>query len=701
MSLYFVESLTKTFKTSNGSFNALDNISLELPNKGLISITGKSGSGKSTFLNIVAGIEKPTKGKVRYFKKDISHLSDRKFSKYHLYEVAFVFQHYNLFNDFTALENVILPLSMKGVSKHKSIKIANELFDKFNLQYLKKQKVKHLSGGEKQRVAILRSLAIKPKVILCDEPTGALDYKNGIMIMEIFKEISKSSLVLMVSHNLEFVKSFSDRVITFKDGKIDSDETLFHIDDEINNEKCRRKYRSNWTNIFINLNLKRDIKKNILSLLSCSIGFASIFIAFGFSEGSTESQKIALSNNLSMTYSTVSEITYYKIENSPLSYQKEVRPSSILIDSKTEDFNSLVTADNLSSIFCSFPTGRYLNKEINGFEMVPIYDISLKSFGSNLLYEGEVPNGEINEVLVNQEFVNLLQISDQDAVDELFIITSSSTVSYQTGDINNPIIKDTYSYNIKLRISGVIKEFSFLNTPKIYYSYQAVKNEIGMSFAENISKYLGKSTSFLSLIENANNDDVLSSYSSILFLTSLDEKEKYFELIKKLKDEKDSMQITSTAYEIQQSYSTFVDSFSSALYVFVIIAFIGINMILGMISLSTFIQNKKESAIMTCLGGRTKNIISIYLVENYLVMMFSLFISVGIGMLLEKFLNQFIENKFTLSNLIAIPFNEYFGFRFGLIILLFFVALICSTLFTLTPLLIYRKVSLADELRDE
>ena len=328
-SLFVLNNVTKTFTNGKESFNALSNISLSLPSKGLISITGKSGSGKSTLLNILGSIEKPSEGKVTYLNKDISKLSDKEFSSCHLNEISIVFQHYNLFDDLTAIENVMLPLLMRGEAKQKAREKAEELFKKFYIHDLVNQKAKLLSGGEKQRVAILRSLITDPKAILCDEPTGALDQRNGTAIMEIFKDISKEKLVLMVSHNYEFVKAYSDRIILFKDGSIVSDTTINECEESKYKLRKETKYSSKWNNFFLKLNLKRNIKKSILSVLSCTVGFAAILLAFGFSNGSESSQKNALTSNLAISYSTASLTSYYELENSPLSFKKEKSPCSL------------------------------------------------------------------------------------------------------------------------------------------------------------------------------------------------------------------------------------------------------------------------------------------------------------------------------------------------------------------------------------
>ena len=166
MSIFILENISKSFPSHNGDFFALENVNLSFPSTGLISIVGKSGSGKSTLLNILLGIEKPTSGNLLFNGRNISKMKDKDFSKYHLKDVSMIFQHYNLFLELCAKENIILPLLMKGVSKSKAEKKADELLDRFNLKYLENQKIKLLSGGEKQRVAILRAIITTPKVLL-------------------------------------------------------------------------------------------------------------------------------------------------------------------------------------------------------------------------------------------------------------------------------------------------------------------------------------------------------------------------------------------------------------------------------------------------------------------------------------------------------------------------------------------------------
>ncbi len=700
MSIFLLENISKVFKTHNGDFFALKNINLIFNSVGLVSIVGKSGSGKTTLLNILLGIEKPTSGKLFFCGKKINKMSDRAFSKYHLSGVSMIFQHYNVFPELTARENIALPLLIKGKRKVKALGEADKYLEKFSLSYLANQKVKTLSGGEKQRIAILRAIITKPKAILCDEPTGALDSSNSKKIMEILKELSKTILVINVSHDQKIVNEYSDRIITLKDGMICNDEAI-NVCSDCLIEKQKASYSSNWSILFTKVNFKLNIRKNIFSILSCSIGFASIFLSFGFYSGSQISQENALRNNLAVLHASASEKTYFEIDNSPLSYEKSIRPSSASLDMYLSDFENTICEPNLTYLFPAYPFGKYNEQTIENFQMVPIYDISLETYGKDLVVSGEPPNSLISEVVVNEEFVKLLNLNNNDAVDDLFNISYSTVVSYSTGEFDNPVIRDNYSFDYDLRIAAVIKEFSFLNTPKIYYSYPALKKELNAMYLENISEYLGEPITYLQFIEDADDDDQIGSYSYELFINSQNDINKLFNKIKFLSESKTTFQIESSAFDIQQSYKTFIESFSTALFVFVIIAFVGVNFILGMISLSTYIENKKNSAILTCLGVRNSSIRSIFMNENYTIVFVSITLSIFLAIVLQNVLNTLINKQFALDNLITIPFKYFLGYPFALPILLTVVALIFSTIFTLVPMFIYRHKSLSDELRDE
>lgn len=696
MSVFVLENVSKSFYSNKKENKVLESINLKFPDVGLISIVGKSGCGKSTLLNILMGIEKPTSGKVKFLNKDISKFSDKKFSSCHLNGVSLIFQHYNLFNNFTAFENVILPLEMKGIKRREITRKAKEYFKSFNIEHLLSRKVKNLSGGEKQRIAIIRSLITEPKVLLCDEPTGALDTQNSREIMGILRKISQKTLVIMVSHNKNLVNEFSDFILVLKDGKIVSNN-MTNLNGNSNQKlNLNIKYSSRWKTRFIKKNFIKNFKKNLFSIIACTLSFTAMFISVGFSEGSKSSQEEALEQNLSLGFATISESQFVEIEGSPLNYEKTVRPSLEVVDKHLSDFNSIRIEENLSYFISSYPSCEYRNRTITNFSMVPLYDVSLETYGKDLLKSGKPPQKNFNEIIVNEEFATLF---DESILNRTITLNNNASVTYQTGDKDNPFIKDNLNLIQKFKVVGIVHEFSFLNTPKIYYSYAGAKNFLKGQMMENLSFFFGHKYTYYDYLESCENDDPVSSYSSFLFVTDPNEVEKFFSKVKEING--NGLSITSTALETKETYGTFIGSFTSTLIVFVLIAFAGINFILGMISLSTFLENRKDTAILTCLGARNGSIYSMYLIENIIVILLSFIASIFAAKIFQNILNNFIYKKFMLSNLIMVPFKSYFNIPFGLIIFLLFIAVICSTLFTLTPMFIYRHKSLTDELRDE
>ena len=254
----------------------LNDISLKL-DKGLISIEGSSGSGKSTLLNLLGLLDKPTKGNIYLDGKDLSRLRKKEIDYFHYKKIGFIFQNYNLIEYLTVYENVTITHNSKDVDK---------ILKDLNIYKLKNKKVNKLSGGEKGRVAIARVLVQNPDILLCDEPTGALDSKTGEIIMNILKEISKTKLVIMVTHNHEYSVKYADRIITIKDGKIINDNKKNNKKTNVINET----YKKVHLNIFklfkiINNNLFNKWKRNILTAIAFSIGLISLLLVLGIRNG--------------------------------------------------------------------------------------------------------------------------------------------------------------------------------------------------------------------------------------------------------------------------------------------------------------------------------------------------------------------------------------------------------------------------------
>ena len=217
-----VKNLTKTFNTASGDVTALDNVSLTVGTGEFASIIGKSGSGKSTLLGMLGALDVPTSGSIEVDDIDIAKLPASKQTAYRAKKIGFVFQHYNLIPNLSALENVMLALEFGGMPTRKRKTRAEQLLTEVGLEPDEQlRKPSRLSGGQQQRVSIARALANRPAIILADEPTGNLDSETGKKIFDLLHRLSRSqkTTILAVTHDMD-IAGKTDRTFKLKDGKI-------------------------------------------------------------------------------------------------------------------------------------------------------------------------------------------------------------------------------------------------------------------------------------------------------------------------------------------------------------------------------------------------------------------------------------------------------------------------------------------------
>ncbi len=216
--------LTKVYKTKGGAdVRALDDVSIQFPEKGMVFLLGKSGSGKSTLLNVCGGLDSPTSGSIIVKGRSSEQFSQSDFDSYRNTFVGFIFQEYNILSEFSVEDNIALALELQGKPKDK--KVIADLLEQVDLTGFAKRKPNTLSGGQKQRIAIARALVKNPEIIMADEPTGALDSATGKQVFDTLKKLSKDKLVIIVSHDRDFAEMYADRIVELKDGKILSDVT--------------------------------------------------------------------------------------------------------------------------------------------------------------------------------------------------------------------------------------------------------------------------------------------------------------------------------------------------------------------------------------------------------------------------------------------------------------------------------------------
>ena len=223
--LITVKSLRKVYHMGSERVVALEDINVTIGQGEICCILGTSGSGKSTLLNMLAGLEKPTRGQVYIGKRDVAKMSESTLAKFRQKNVGFVFQSYNLMGALTALENVSMPLMFRGAPKAQRNKQARQMLKSVGLGNRYDHKPTQMSGGQQQRVGIARAFVGKPKIVFADEPTGNLDSKTTIEVMELMVQMSheNNQTLILVTHNSE-IAQYADRVLTLIDGRIVSDE---------------------------------------------------------------------------------------------------------------------------------------------------------------------------------------------------------------------------------------------------------------------------------------------------------------------------------------------------------------------------------------------------------------------------------------------------------------------------------------------
>jgi putative ABC transport system ATP-binding protein len=220
----FVETndLSKIYSSGKIQVAALRDVNLSVKEGTFLGITGTSGSGKSTFMNLLAGLDTPSRGSIKVHGQIISKLNSEELALYRRFQVGMIFQSFNLISSFSALENVAFPLLFAEVPKKERIERSEEILDKVGLVARKNHRPSELSGGEQQRVAIARALINRPKLLLADEPTGNLDSKTSMQIVQTLAELNKNQnlTIIMISHEENLLKEFANNIIYLRDGKI-------------------------------------------------------------------------------------------------------------------------------------------------------------------------------------------------------------------------------------------------------------------------------------------------------------------------------------------------------------------------------------------------------------------------------------------------------------------------------------------------
>ena len=644
-----LENITKIYERKNFKQIALNDVTLVFRNNEFVSILGPSGSGKTTLLNIIGGLDKYTYGNLIIDGVSTRKYKERDWNNYRSKKVGFIFQSYNLINHQTVLSNVLLSLNIAGKPKKESIKLAKKVLKDVGLENYIKKKPKELSGGQMQRVAIARALVTNPDIILCDEPTGALDSQTSIQIMELLKKISKEKLVIMVTHNVTLANKYSDRVIALNDGVITYDTSPYEVENySLKKIKNKRKTMNKFTSLSLSFNnLLTKKSRTLLTSFAGSIGIIGIALVLSLSKGTQKYINKIEKNTFSKYPISIME-SYIDYQNMFDKEKESCKNGSIC--SINDLTNNVVNDNKINSIskFSNILKQNYDNINNYTLDINYNYNIDLNIYKDNKMIEnsslyfkeffnnnspllkeytliyGKLPekyneivivtdeNGKLPLSLMKSLFLNedidlskTINISYEKIIDSKFKLVSETSYYIHENDTwqyiknNQDKINDILDKSINLKITGILKlnkdaiisESGFIGYSKKLINY--LNDEVNSS---NIKKSILENKDINPLTNNLYDENM--TYEMLLDSISINDKNPIkIDIYPKDYKSKEKIESIIKKYNEENSndkvYYTdylkvFLNSITSLIKMitYVLTAFIGVSLIVSSIMIS-------------------------------------------------------------------------------------------------------------------
>ena len=420
-----LKNIKKNYESGEEIVKALKGINIEFRESEFVAILGPSGCGKTTLLNIIGGLDHYTSGDLIIDGISTKKYKDRDWDTYRNHRIGFVFQNYNLITHQSVLSNVELALTLSGVDKKIRRKKAIEVLEKVGLKDQMYKKPNQMSGGQMQRVAIARALVNDPDILLADEPTGALDTKTSIQIMEILKEISKDRLIIMVTHNPDLASKYATRTINLLDGEITSDSRAYNSKKEIKEKKETGKKTSMSFMTAMNLSLNNLMTKKgrtILTAFAGSIGIIGIALILAISNGVQEYINNVEEETLTSYPLTVQEETVEIAD-----FISSMQPSS---DTEEHEEGKIYSNDVMSEMMATASA----SVESNNLEAFKSYiesdDTNIKDYTSAISY-----SYNLNLQIYKDDNEEIIQVNPNTVLDELGMSMNEMQSAFMSTDV--------------------------------------------------------------------------------------------------------------------------------------------------------------------------------------------------------------------------------------------------------------------------
>lgn len=420
-----LKNIKKNYESGEEIVKALKGINIEFRESEFVAILGPSGCGKTTLLNIIGGLDHYTSGDLIIDGISTKKYKDRDWDTYRNHRIGFVFQNYNLITHQSVLSNVELALTLSGVDKKTRRKKAIEVLEKVGLKDQMHKKPNQMSGGQMQRVAIARALVNDPDILLADEPTGALDTKTSIQIMEILKEISKDRLIIMVTHNPDLASKYATRTINLLDGEITSDSRAYNSKKEIKEKKETGKKTSMSFMTAMNLSLNNLMTKKgrtILTAFAGSIGIIGIALILAISNGVQEYINNVEEETLTSYPLTVQEETVEIAD-----FISSMQPSS---DTEEHEEGKIYSNDVMSEMMATASA----SVESNNLDAFKSYiesdDTNIKNYTSAISY-----SYNLNLQIYKDNNEEIIQVNPNTVLDELGMSMNEIQSAFMSTDV--------------------------------------------------------------------------------------------------------------------------------------------------------------------------------------------------------------------------------------------------------------------------